>query len=111
MEQHQHQPGMVPEPPHAAGEKRKILNIIPKLETPSSAGAALPKPPLHRRVTACDARAMETGARAGDAPPPTSAGQHRQVPTRALDRTQQLLGKAPASRLYQSRPFHQQKDA
>lgn len=89
--EHQH-PGTVPEPPHADREKRKILNKIPKLETPSSAGAALPELPLRRRVTARDARAVETGARAGDALPPTSAGQRRQVPSGALDRSQQLVG-------------------
>lgn len=89
--EHQHL-GTVPEPPHADREKRKILNKIPKLETPSSAGAALLEPPLCRRVTARDARAVETGARAGDALPPTSAGQHRQVPSRALDRSRQLVG-------------------
>lgn len=108
--EHQH-PRTVPEPPHTDREKRKILNKIPKLETPSSAGAALPEPPRCRRVTACDAQSRGNGT-AGRGRAATDVSRAAPPgPLRSPGSLPRARRNTPGSRLYQSRPFHQQKDA
>lgn len=81
-----HEQGTAPEPPHADGEQRKILNKIPKLETPSSAaGSPSASPTPARNRTRCSShgngsagrgRAATDVSRAAPRGPLRSPGSH-----------------------------------